>query len=60
MVQNAGMTRVLLLLPTRTYRTADFLAAAGLAFTAKGFDVDVSQDASLATGEFCQFSVVPR
>ncbi len=28
MVQNAGMTRVLLLLPTRTYRTADFLAAA--------------------------------
>jgi hypothetical protein len=36
------------------------LAAAGLAFTAKGFDVDVSQDASLATGEFCQFSVVPR
>ena len=28
MVQNAGMTRVLLLLPTRTYRTADFLVAA--------------------------------
>jgi len=36
------------------------LAAAELAFTAKGFDVEVSQDASLATGEFCQFSVVPR
>lgn len=36
------------------------LAAAELAFTSKGFDVDVSQDASLATGEFCQFSAVPR
>lgn len=36
------------------------LAAARRAFEAHGFDVNVTQDASLADGEFCQFSVVPR
>jgi hypothetical protein len=39
---------------------AGCLGAAELAFRAKGFDVEVSQDASLVGDEFCQFSVVPR
>jgi hypothetical protein len=39
---------------------AGCLSAAELAFRAKGFDVEVSQDASLVGDEFCQFSVVPR
>jgi hypothetical protein len=33
------------------------LAAAERAFTANGFDVEVSQDASVIGGDFCQFSV---
>jgi hypothetical protein len=32
------------------------LAAVGRAFEAKGFDVTVTQDSSLADGEFCQFT----
>jgi hypothetical protein len=33
------------------------LAAAELAFTANGFEVNVSQEASIIDGEFCQFKV---
>ncbi len=33
------------------------LAAAERAFTANGFDVEVTQDASIIDGDFCQFSV---
>jgi hypothetical protein len=36
------------------------LAATRRAFEAHGLTVDVTQDASLATGEFCQFTAVPR
>jgi hypothetical protein len=33
------------------------LAAAALAFTAHGFDVEVTQESSIVGGEFCQFKV---
>lgn len=36
------------------------LAAVGRAFGDKGFDVEVTQDASLANGEFCQFTAERR
>lgn len=36
------------------------LAAVGRAFRDKGFDVEVVQDSSLATGEFCQFTAERR
>ena len=36
------------------------LAAVECAFTGNGFDVEVSQDASIIDGEYCQFSVVRR
>ncbi|GAB4323517.1 MAG: hypothetical protein Kow0010_04880 [Dehalococcoidia bacterium] len=36
------------------------LAAARRAFEAHGFDVDVSQDASLVDGEYCQFTIRRR
>ncbi len=36
------------------------LTAAARAFSANGFDVEVTQDASLVDGEFCQFTVRRR
>ena len=39
---------------------AGCLAATARAFSANGIDVEVKQESSIVTGDFCQFSVTPK